>query len=269
MKVSVIISTYNSPDWLQKVLWGYQCQDHTDFEIIIADDGSGPETEQMIKSFQQTTSLSIQHVWHEDRGYRRQTILNKAILQTQTEYIIFTDGDCIPRRDFISTHVTHALQGHFLSGGYCKLPMDLSKKISRDDIFTQRCFELRWLKSYGEVGLSQSRKLFVKGNLADFFDFITPAKPTFNNSNSSAWKADLLKVNGYDERMLYGGSDREIGERLVNSGLKGKQIRHRAIVLHLDHPRAYKTQESLEKNMTIRKDTRRLKIKWTPHGIQK
>lgn len=250
-------------------MWGYQCQTHTDFEIIIADDGSGPETENLIKTFQQTTSLNIQHVWHEDQGYRRQTILNKAILKAQTEYVIFTDGDCIPRKDFINTHIAHAKEGHFLSGGYCKLPMNLSEKISHDDITTQRCFELKWLKSYGEVGMSQSRKLFVKGNLADFFDFITPAKPTFNNSNSSAWKADLLKVNGYDERMLYGGSDREIGERLVNSGVVGKQIRHRAIVLHLDHPRAYKTQESLDKNMTIRKATKRLKIKWTPHGIQK
>jgi hypothetical protein len=117
--------------------------------------------------------------------------------------------------------------------------------------------------------MSQTRKLFVKGNLAEFFDFITTAKPTFNNSNTSAWKADLLAVNGYDERMLYGGSDREIGERLVNTGIKGKQIRHRAIVLHLDHERAYKTDEALKNNLSIRRATRQLKIKWTSHGIQK
>lgn len=269
MKVSVIISTYNSPDWLQKVLWGYQCQSYSDFEIVIADDGSGPDTQKLIRSFQETTNLDICHVWHEDRGYRRQIILNKAILKTQTDYLIFTDGDCIPRRDFISTHVRHAEKGYFLSGGYCKLPLNLSKMISHEDIVSQRCFDLKWLKSRGRVGMSQSRKLFVKGNLANFLDFITTAKPTFNNSNSSAWKADLVAVNGYDERMLYGGSDREIGERLVNLGIYGKQIRHRAIVLHLDHPRDYKTQESLDKNLSIRKTTRRLRIKWTPHGIEK
>ena len=269
MNASVIISTYNSPDWLEKVLWGYTMQDHDDFEIIIADDGSGPDTQGLINSFQKATNLRIQHVWHEDKGYRRQTILNRAILSAKTDYIIFTDGDCIPRKDFISTHLQHAEKGFFLSGGYCKLEMELSKKITEDDIKSQRCFNLNWLKSYGPVGFSQSRKLYVKGNLANFLDFITTAKPTFNNCNSSAWKDDILAVNGYDERMLYGGSDREIGERLVNFGIKGKQIRHRAIVLHLDHPRAYRTKESIANNITIRKNTRKLKIKWTPHGIKK
>jgi glycosyltransferase involved in cell wall biosynthesis len=153
MRVSVIISTYNSPAWLEKVLWGYQNQTHTDFEIIIADDGSGPDTEKLIKSFQQSGSLSIEHVWHEDKGYRRQTILNKAILKTRTEYLIFTDGDCIPRNDFISTHIRLAEKGYFLSGGYCKLPMDLSKTINQDDIITQRCFDVKWLRCYGLRGM--------------------------------------------------------------------------------------------------------------------
>jgi len=269
MKVSVIISTYNAPDWLEKVLWGYTCQVHKDFEIIIADDGSGTETQNVIRSFQQSSSLEIYHLWHEDKGYRRQTILNQAILKAKTEYIIFTDGDCIPRKDFISTHVRHAAKGCFLSGGYCKLPMDLSKAISQENILSQQSFDLTWLRSYGTVGISQSRKLYAKGKWANFLDFITTAKATFNNCNSSAWKSDILAVNGYDERMQYGGSDREIGERLVNYGIQGKQIRHRAIVIHLDHPRGYKTKESIEKNILIRKDTRRLKIKWTPHGIVK
>lgn len=269
MNVSVIISTYNSPRWLEKVLWGYMCQDFHDFEIIIADDGSGDETKQLIEAFKKTSSVPVHHVWHEDQGYRRQTILNLAILRAKTEYLIFTDGDCIPRKDFVSTHVRHAQKGYFLSGGYCKLPMKLSRIISRESIVSQKSFNLRWLWANGTVGMSQSRKLYVKGNLANLLDFITPAKPTFNNCNTSAWKQDILAVNGYDERMKYGGSDREIGERLVNLGIRGKQIRHRAIVLHLDHPRDYKTRESLEKNQLIRKNTRSSKVKWTPFGIVK
>jgi glycosyltransferase involved in cell wall biosynthesis len=269
MKVSVIISTYNSPDWLEKVLWGYTCQDYTDFEIIIADDGSGNDTHNLISYFQENSSLEIYHVWHEDKGYRRQTILNKAILTARTEYLIFTDGDCIPRNDFISTHVSQAEKGYYLSGGYCKLSMDLSRTISKENILSRESFDLKWLKSYGSVGMSQSRKLNARGKWASFLDIVTTAKPTFNNCNSSAWKCDLLAVNGYDERMQYGGSDREIGERLRNYGIEGKQIRHRAIVLHLDHPRGYMTDESIEKNLMIRKKTRRLKVSWTPHGIVK
>ena len=269
MKVSVIISTYNAPDWLEKVLWGYTCQDYADFEILIADDGSGSETKEVIRFFQENSSLEIRHLWHEDRGYRRQTILNKAILSAQTAYIIFTDGDCIPRNDFISTHVEQAEKGYYLSGGYCKLSMDLSRTITKENILSRESFDLRWLRSIGWVGLSQSRKLNARGKWASFLDIVTTAKPTFNNCNSSAWKEDLIAVNGYDERMQYGGSDREIGERLRNYGIVGKQIRHRAIVLHLDHPRGYKTDESIEKNLRIRKKTRQLKVSWTPHGIVK
>lgn len=265
----MIISTYNSPDWLEKVLWGYTCQDYTNFEIIIADDGSGRDTQSLIRYFQENTSLEIYHVWHEDKGYRRQTILNKAILGSHTEYLIFTDGDCIPRYDFVSTHVAQAEKGHYLSGGYCKLSMNLSKTIAKENILNRESFDLKWLRSIGSVGLSQSRKLFARGKWANLLDIVTTARPTFNNCNSSAWKSDLLAVNGYDERMQYGGSDREIGERLRNYGIVGKQIRHRAIVIHLDHPRGYMTEESIEKNLEIRKYTRQLKVRWTPHGIVK
>lgn len=267
MKVSVIISTYNAPEWLEKVLWAYSYQDYSGFEIIIADDGSGTETRDLIKRFERDSNLEITHVWHEDRGYRRQTILNKAIRQANTDYLIFTDGDCIPRKDFVATHVRLATKGHFLSGGYCKLPMSTSEAISYEDIATQRVFSVSWLRSNGPLGLSQTRKLSVKGQVAILMDRITTAKATFNNCNSSAWKADILAVNGYDERMLYGGSDREIGERLTNYGVTGKQIRHRAIVVHLDHARGYKTKESIEKNLTIRRNTRANKIKWTSYGI--
>ena len=269
MKVSVIISTYNSPVWLEKVLWGYTCQLHKDFEVIIADDGSGEDTAKVIRFFQEYSSLQIHHYWHEDQGYRRQVILNKAIVASHTDYLIFTDGDCVPRKDFVSTHVSQAEEGFFLSGGYCKLPMNISQAISKENILNHESFQLAWLRSNGPVGMSQSRKLFAKGKLADLFDFVTPAKATFNNCNSSAWKRDILAVNGYDERMQYGGADREMGERLVNYGIFGKQIRHRAIVLHLDHTRGYMTQESIRKNLLIRKNTRQLKASWTPHGIVK
>ena len=97
--VSIIISTYNQPEWLQKVLWGYEQQTQTDFEIIIADDGSTEETKMLIESFQKKSSFSILHVWQEDHGFQKTKILNKAIVASKGEYLILTDGDCIPRKD--------------------------------------------------------------------------------------------------------------------------------------------------------------------------
>ncbi len=267
LSVTVVIATYNMPHWLEKVLWGYEHQTYRNFDIIIADDGSGEETRAVVDRFKKDSDLSITHLWHEDKGYRRQTILNKAIEAARSEYILFTDGDCIPREDFIATHVALAERGHFLSGGYCKLPMGISEGIDKDDIFSGQCFSPEWLKERDFHGRSQLRKLSASPQWGRFLDFVTPANASFNNCNTSVWKEDLLAVNGYDERMQYGGPDRELGERLENKGIRGKQIRHRAICIHLDHARGYKTKESLERNLRIRKDTRRKKLTWTDHGI--
>ncbi|HYM85539.1 MAG TPA: galactosyltransferase-related protein, partial [Pseudoxanthomonas sp.] len=118
-------------------------------------------------------------------------------------------------------------------------------------------------------GLSNWLKLGATTTTGNLLDAITTAKPTFNNCNSSAWKQDLLAINGYDERMKYGGPDRELGERLENYGVMGKQIRHRAVCVHLDHSRGYKTKESVQNNLSIRARTVGEKIVWTPYGINK
>lgn len=96
MKLSVIITTYNSPVWLEKVLWGYSVQTHKDFEIVIGDDGSRDDTRETIDRLRKETGLTIKHIWQEDKGFRKCRILNKAILQADAPYLVFTDGDCIP-----------------------------------------------------------------------------------------------------------------------------------------------------------------------------
>ncbi len=267
LAVTVIISTYNSEAWLSKVLRGYSVQTYENFEVIVADDGSRPATKTLIDEFAQNYPVALKHIWHEDQGYRRQRILNLAILAAKNPYILFTDGDCIPRPDFLEVHVQFAEKGFFLSGGYCKLSMNVSETITDKDIVTAQCFKPSFLSNIGPLGWKQKLKLSAGKSLANILDFMTPTGATFNNCNSSAWKEDLLAINGYDERMRYGGPDRELGERLVNLGIKSKQIRYRAICLHLDHARGYKTKESLQRNLNIRKQTKINKIVQTPHGI--
>lgn len=268
LAVSVIISTYNSEEWLRKVLEGYRGQIYDNYEIIIADDGSREETKVLIDSFRKDYPVAIRHLWHEDKGYRRQRILNKAIVEASYDYILFTDGDCIPRKDFVTTHVKYAEKGYFLSGGYCKLTMKASECITSQDIKEEKCFDANWLADQDKLGIKQRLKLTAGSNTANILDLITPTGATFNNCNSSAWKEDLLAINGYDERMRYGGPDRELGERLVNYGIKPKQIRYKAICLHLDHDRGYKTKESVDRNLAIRKDTKSKNIIKTSFGIE-
>ncbi|MGC9452499.1 MAG: glycosyltransferase [Oceanipulchritudo sp.] len=267
MEIAVIISTYNSPDWLEKVLWGYSVQTLRNFTIIIADDGSGGETRQRIEGMRRQLPVSLVHQWHEAPDYQRQKILNQCIRSTGADYLVFTDGDCIPRNDFLEVHASFAQRGFFLSGGYCKLPMELSKRISPEDICSRRVFSRRYLFANGLRGPSQWMKLLPAGPVPALLDFLTPTRPTWNNCNSSAFREDIVGVNGFDERMKYGGSDRELGERLWNRGLKSRQIRHRAICLHLDHSRGYATPESIERNMEIRRRTVAEKRTWTRHGI--
>ena len=269
LPISVIVSTYNSEDYLNKVLESYKHQDYDNFEVIVADDGSKETTKQLIEKFAADYPVNLRHIWHEDKGYRRQELLNKCIVQTEYDYILMTDGDCIARPDFVSTHAKYAEKGFFLSGGYCKLDKPTSDAIALSDIENQNCFKPKWLKKQGVLGKKQQLKLSVGDKLANFLDVVTPTGATFNNCNSSAWKSDLIAINGYDERMQYGGPDRELGERLVNLGIKTKQIRYKDICLHLEHPRGYKTKESLDRNLAIRRNTKYNKVIKTPYGIEK
>ena len=269
MKLSVIITTYNSEEWLQKVLTGYSVQTEQDFEVVIADDGSTEKTKAVIESFQSQFKFPIVHVWQEDNGFQKCKILNKAILKANSDYLLFTDGDCIPRKDFVVQHLKHQEEGYFLSGGYFKLPMETSRKISLENIQKQDCFSVSWLIKNGVSKTFKLSKLTKISIFASFMNWLTPTKRTFNGHNTSCFKRDLLAVNGFNEIMQYGGLDRELGERLFNYGILSKQIRYSAVCLHLDHARAYFNQEEWNKNLALRAYNIKNNITWISTGIIK
>jgi glycosyltransferase involved in cell wall biosynthesis len=269
MNASVIMSTYNAIEWLEKVLWGFSVQTAAAFEIIIADDGSTAETKERIDALRNLISIPIIHVWQEDHGFQKTKILNKAILAANSDYLIFTDGDCIPRKDFVETHLKYREKGYFLSGGYFKLPMHISNAVTKDDILNQRCFNADWLKANGLKSSIKILKLTASGFFAKALNALTPTKPTWNGHNASGWKVDLLASNGFNEEMQYGGEDRELGERLVNMGLSSKQIRYSAICVHLDHARSYVSEETWKKNREIRAFTKANKVTRTSTGISR
>lgn len=266
MKASVIMSTYNAEAWLEKVLTGFSVQSEKDFEIVIADDGSGPDTAALINRLRTELGLNIKHVWHEDNGFQKCMILNRAIVASGTDYLIFTDGDCIPRADFVATHLKFRKPKRFLSGGYFKLPMHTSEVITKEDIVNQNCFDVSWLKNNG-LKSPNKLKLSAKGFKAAVLNAVTPTKATWNGHNASCWKAELVAINGFNHEMQYGGEDRELGERLVNNGLKPIQIRYSAICVHLDHARGYVSDEVWAKNNAIREYTRKHKVVKTLAGI--
>lgn len=265
--VSAIISTYNQPRWLEKALWGYAAQRFRDFEVLVADDGSGPATAEVIARLQGYNGLRLVHVWHEDRGFRKTEILNRAVLAAQGEYLIFSDGDCIPHPDFVATHVRLAGERRFLSGGYLKLPMSLSESITEDDVASGRAFDRRWLESRGWRGGRRAIRLPRSRAVATMLDLLTPTSASWNGHNASTWREAIVAVNGFDLDMGYGGEDRALGERLMNLGYRGRRVRFRAPCLHLDHPRPYADPEVIRANRRIRDEIRRTRDVRTRRGL--
>ncbi|HOO42780.1 MAG TPA: glycosyltransferase [Bacteroidales bacterium] len=265
--VSVIISTFNQPVWLERVLWGYSCQTYRDFELIIADDGSNESTLKIVEAVKREGVLSIKHVYHENEGFRKCTILNKAVMSSVGDYLIFSDGDIIPRNDFVQVHVNLRRVGMFLSGGTVRLPADLSAKINAAEIRSGICFDRKWLENNGLGKSFKNNKLNASGLKGRFLNSFTPAGATWNGGNASAWKKDIMEVRGFDQRLRYGGEDREFGERLARLGVKGRQIRYSAVTLHLDHPRDYVHSKEQQYNKQIRRQNKKNGIIQTEYGL--
>lgn len=267
MRISVLLSTYNAPRFLRNVLIGYAQQTLRNFEIVVADDGSTTETREMLQSLARDAPFNLVHCWHEDRGFRKTVILNRAIGMASGDYLIFSDGDCIPRKDFVQVHAAKARPDCFLSGGVEYLSKTATEAICDRMIETQDLFDPAWLSEnrdrprvFGKV----NRSAVVQGLLRRF----SPAAPTFNGHNTSAWKQDISSVNGFDERMAYGGLDRELGERLTNNGVKGVSVRYDAILAHQWHRRPYATDDGWRANARIRSDVKARKMRWTEWGIE-
>ena len=256
MRASVVVSTYNQPRALELSLAGLVAQSCPDFEIVVADDGSGPETHAVVERAR-AAGRPVVHVWHPDDGFRKTEILNRAVVAASGEYLLFTDGDCVPRADWVATHLRLARADAFLSGGYLKLPAHVSDRITPDDVRAGRATDLTWLRRQGWRPRRHALRLLAGGLVPALLDRATTTAPTWNGHNASTWKSAIVAANGFDLDMTYGGEDRALGERLVNAGLRGVQIRHRAPVVHLDHPRPYMSAEGIRRNHEVRARIRR------------
>ena len=265
--VGVVFTTYNRPHDLARVLSGYARQTIRKFEIVIADDGSTEETRQCIERARDAWQLDIRHVWHEDVGFRKCKILNRAIAESGAEYLIFTDGDCIPHPEFIAGHLELARPGYFVSGGCVRLGAEATRVIQPQDVLEGRVFDPRWLVEQGESGFNLRKLRLSAAPWHNVMNTITTTRPTWNGHNSSTWRDEVLAVNGFDERLGYGGLDREFGERLERCGMRGIQARYSLICLHLDHPRPYRADEIMNANRQIRRDNARRNVRRTAHGL--
>ena len=267
MKTELIITTYNAPKALNLVLLALLGQSMRPDSVAIADDGSGPETQQLIEAYK--SRLPMRHVWHADNGFGKNEILNKAIASSDADLLIFIDGDCLASPGFIERHITLARPDSFSTGSVVRLSKATTQVISEDDITAQRVFDPAWLSEKGDLN-SISKQLKAgraPAPVAAFLDRISPVKITWSGGNASTFRDQLIKVNGFDETMRYGGEDKELGSRLLNAGVKGQFLRYTAPLLHMHHARGYVDPEIVKQNRAKIEDTRRIGRVWAEKGL--
>lgn len=256
MLASLIVSTYNSPAALQRTLWSIFAQDRRDFEVILADDGSGPATEALVAGMAAESPVPLVHLWQPDAGFQKCRILNKALAVARGAHIVVTDGDCVLRRDFVSAHLARGGPGRFTSGSYFKMPPGVSDAIDRLAIDSGAAFTARWLVARGlPVGV-KLLKVLAHPPLDRLLDTLSTARRSWNGHSAGCLRADALAVNGFDETMGYGGEDVEFGLRLGHLGLRGVRMRYATVALHLHHARGYVTPGMLAASAAIRERTR-------------
>ncbi len=238
MKASLIISFYKKIDYLRLVLAGLKIQSEKSFEIIIADDGSPEEMFEEIQNLLNEMPMPAAHIWQEDKGFRKNKALNKAIQVTSSDYLIFIDGDCVPHSHFVEEHLRYAQKGTALTGRRVNLSEKFTNKL------TQEMIENNFLETH--TGALIFDGLFGKSLDVEkgFYFKSKTLRSIFNKKkrgilgcNFSLFKEDLLNINGFDERYEAPslGEDSDVQVRLEFNGVKIKSLNNIAVEYHLYH----------------------------------
>lgn len=257
MRVAFLLSTYNWPEALELLLESLKLQSVMPDEVLIADDGSLSETKQLIDSYKESSSVPIKHIWHEDEGFRRTVILNKAIAQSSCDYIIQTDGDCILHKDFIKDHKRAAERNTYLFGS----------RVNILEEFVPELFEKKQVRfGFFSKGIkNRTRNLHIP-LLMSLYKPKAELSSKLRGCNLSFWKSDFIEVNGYNEDMTgWGREDSELVVRMLNKGVKGKRIRYGGIIYHIWHKSASK--HNFNVNDAIQQESVQLKRTWCEKGI--
>ncbi|MGH7148865.1 MAG: glycosyltransferase family 2 protein [Nitrospiraceae bacterium] len=235
MKTAVIVTTYNRPDALAAVLEGYCGQSDRDFALVVADDGSTRETAEIVQEFEHRGLFSLTHVWQEDRGFRAAAIRNRAVASTSADYIIFTDGDCVPSRNFVKAHKQLAEPGFFLGSNRVLLAAGFTNRVLSERLPIHAWSWTDWARSWLRQEANRLLPLMVLPD-GSFRKWTPDRWEGIKTCNLSAWRKDLIRVNGLDESYEgWGLEDSDLVIRLLHAGVKHKNARFAAPVFHLWH----------------------------------
>jgi glycosyltransferase involved in cell wall biosynthesis len=270
--VSLIIAIYNKTDVFRLVLTALERQTWKDFEVLLADDGSNPEAVKEVDTLLAACPFPSKHLWQEDQGWQKNKILNKTVAAAAGEYLIFLDGDCIPHPKFVQEHMENRLENHTISGRRVLLTKKVSVGLTKEKIqqgyLDRRVFFPLLMESlfHGEktdlMHMIRIRNKFLRR-------ILVPDKPRgIIGCNFSAWKKDVMRVNGFDEQYVYPGfgEDCDLDDRLQRNGVYPVSRKHLITTYHFFHVH-FDTLSGTNKQLWEEK--KRTHEKYTPNGIVK
>lgn len=235
INAAVIVSTYNAPTHLNLCLTGLFRQHVMPSEIVIADDGSGPETQTVIEKWKRKIPTSLSHIRHEDRGNRKSVINNKAVAQSNCEYLVFIDGDAVPNPCWTSDHFRSRKPGRILCGRRVKLDRKISDALTEADVISGKLDHFFGPVLYSAIS-GRTKRVTLGMRLPVFLARCLHPRPRkLMGVNFSLFRKDFEKVNGYDEEWSHRRQDKDLDLRLKRAGFKFYPLLNRAIVHHIYH----------------------------------
>ena len=266
--ISLIISFYNQDKPFELVLASLEKQKFKDFEVIIADDGSSKESVQHLTRLTGRSELEFKHVYQEDRGFRKCKILNKAVMESDAAYLMFTDADCILHPRCMEEHDRHREEKTVIAGRRVDLSPGLSAKLTPELIRDGWL----WGKYWVPLLLDGLRKRTKHAENSAYIrnrwirSLLNRKEKGILGSHFSLHRKDFMDVNGFDERFThYGGEDTDLDFRLRRNGVQVKTLKHIAVQYHIYHPISSPDHTILE----VLESNNRDGITFTPFGIVK
>lgn len=256
--VSLVVTTYNWPQALALVLDSARQQTRLPDEVIVADDGSGPDTRQLVCGVAAGFPVPLRHVWQEDEGFRAARSRNLAITAARSEYVLLVDGDMVMHPRFVADHLAAARRGSFVQGSRVLVAADFSARMLRQP-------DLR--PAFVSGGVKRRRHTLRVPPLSRLYMRVRGGRPRMvKTCNQGWWRDDLLALNGFDERMQgWGREDEELALRAWHAGIACHQLRLAGLAFHLHHPERH--QDGASANDGYLAQTRALRTTRCESGI--
>lgn len=252
--ISLVVTTYNRPDALAAVMAGCFAQSDMRFEIIIADDGSGPTTLACIERLKTFAPVPLSHVWQEDRGFRASMSRNRGIALAKGDYIVLLDGDCVPQRDFIARHRALAQANCMVTGSRVLVREAATARVLNQHIALYELDRAALLRLRLDGDINKVLPLLIKvPDVAREHRRFSWRR--IKSCNMGVWRSDLEKVNGFDESFVgWGHEDADLAVRLHNAGVKRKDGAFATEVFHLWHREEKRDQESSNRSTVMARE---------------